>query len=377
MGSSSQRRRSSATLPGVSLLPLVLAGCFWISEAERDARWDLDGDGVERPEDCDDGDPDRAAEATYYADADGDGFGDQLQSTTSCGRPQGFVDNGDDCDDTSAQVAPGAVEQCNDIDDDCDGLVDEEAAEVAYYPDVDEDGAGDANAEPVYDCRRPAGYVSRADDCDDRDPEIGPLADEVCNGYDDDCDELVDLDDPDLPDSEATWYRDEDGDGFGIDTDTLVTCDPPEGWSAVGGDCRDDDDEVNPAADERCNDVDDDCDDETDEDAIDAIRYFVDDDGDGFGDLSQPVDACSQPPGTAGNGSDCDDDNPLGYPGAPEVCDNGLNDDCTEDMEVDEKDCVVLDTSDTSDTSDTATPSGTTSGSPSTADTGDSSGGGS
>jgi len=345
-------RRASAMLRDVRFLPLLLSGCFWISEAERDARWDLDGDGVERPDDCNDSDADIQELATFYADTDGDGFGDSLTSTEACGQPSGFVTNDDDCDDTTAAVAPGAAETCNDLDDDCDGLIDEDAAEVAYYPDVDDDGAGDATADPIYDCRGPAGYVTRANDCDDRNPDVGPLADEVCNGTDDDCDGMVDLDDPDLDEADATWYRDDDGDLFGVDGDTLVTCDPPKGWVAAAGDCRDDLPDVNPAADETCNGLDDDCDDEADEDAVDAVRYFADDDGDGFGDLSQPIDACVQPKGTVTNGGDCDDDNPLGYPGAPEVCDNGLNDDCDDDQDVDEKDCVVLDTAPTGDTGD-------------------------
>jgi len=365
-------RLPSATLPGVSLLPLVLTGCFWITEAERDARWDLDGDGVERPDDCNDSDPELTGLVTFFADNDGDGYGDPLQSTEACGAPTGFVTNAEDCDDTRPEAKPGAPEECNDVDDDCDGLVDEDAAVVPYYPDVDGDLAGDADAEPVYDCRRPPGYVSRADDCDDLDDTIGPLADEICNGRDDDCDDKVDLDDPDLDDEDATWYRDDDGDQYGVLSDRLVTCDPPKGWAPVGGDCRDDLDEVNPGADEICNDRDDDCDDATDEDAIDAVRYFADADGDGFGDIGQPVDACEQPVGTVTNGSDCDDSNRFGYPGADEICDNGKNDDCDDDTEVDEKECVELDTAHTADSGTTTTKLTTagTADTTSTADTG-------
>ena len=88
--------------------------------------------------------------------------------------------------------------------------------------------------------------------------------------------------------------------------------------------------------------------------------------GPGFGDVAQPIDACTQPPGTVSNASDCDDDNPLGYPGADEICDNGLNDDCDDDLDIDEEDCVPAPT-DTGATGDTASPTA----SPAAASTGD------
>jgi hypothetical protein len=356
----------------VTWLTLVLAGCFWISEADRTARFDLDGDGVLRPDDCDDDDPTLSAVADYYADADGDGFGDPATATAACAPPEGYVADATDCDDSRADAFPGAPEQCNTADDDCDGLVDEDAAVVPYYPDADNDGAGDADAQPLYDCRRPAGYVSRNDDCDDLDPDISPLADEVCNGEDDDCDGDIDLDDPDLDEADATWYRDGDGDGVGDSSNTLVSCEPPDGYADEGGDCRDDDPDIYPGADERCNGLDDDCDLLADEDAVDAGRWYVDADEDGFGDVSQPIDSCFQPPGTVSNAGDCDDDNPLGYPGAPEICGNGLNDDCDDDNEVDEADCVPppVDTSDTSDTGSVAGGTGSTGTTGSTGDTG-------
>jgi hypothetical protein len=48
---------------------------------------------------------------------------------------------GEDCDDTNAAVHPGAVETCDDLDDDCDGLVDEGFATVAYLSDLVSNGA--------------------------------------------------------------------------------------------------------------------------------------------------------------------------------------------------------------------------------------------
>ncbi len=61
---------------------------------------------------------------TFYADTDGDGFGDLGHDTLACSLPPGFVTDTTDCDDTDAAIHPGATEICDDIDNDCDGLVD-------------------------------------------------------------------------------------------------------------------------------------------------------------------------------------------------------------------------------------------------------------
>ena len=68
------------------------------------------------------------------------------------------------------------------------------------------------------------------------------------------------------------------------------------------------------------------------------MDFFVDADGDGYGDASATVFACVQPTGTTTDGSDCDDDDGLVSPGATEVCDNGIDDDC--DGQIDEG-CLV------------------------------------
>jgi hypothetical protein len=324
------------TRHGAPVLALLLSACAWITEDERVARWDVDGDGVERPQDCDDSDPDRSELLRFHPDADGDGFGDPTQALEACAAPAGAVADGTDCDDADNTRFPGAVERCNDVDDDCDRSVDEDAPVIVFYLDADGDGAGDPDVR-VEACTRPADHVAVGDDCDDDDDARYPGAPEVCNGIDDDCDDDVDTDDIDLDPASAQQYRDEDGDGFGLETDPRQSCEIEPGWVRAFGDCDDDDDARYPGAPERCDGIDQDCDKAIDEDAVDATRYYPDDDGDGFGDLTRPLDACVAPPEHVQNGGDCDDDRGASNPLADEVCDNLEDDDC--DNTVDEPEC--------------------------------------
>jgi hypothetical protein len=67
-----------------------------------------------------------ASPVTVYRDADGDGYGNAAVTIAACGGspPAGYAANATDCDDAHAAFHPGALETCNGIDDDCDGLVD-------------------------------------------------------------------------------------------------------------------------------------------------------------------------------------------------------------------------------------------------------------
>ena len=78
-----------------------------------------------------------------------------------------------------------------------------------WYRDADSDGFGDAEATTTA-CEQPSGYLSWGLDCDDADASVSPLAYEVCNGVDDDCDGSVDDQKLDID-----WYADLDGDGYG------------------------------------------------------------------------------------------------------------------------------------------------------------------
>jgi len=278
-------------------------------------------------DDCDgDVDEDDALDAqTWFEDGDGDGFGNAAVSDIDCVQPQGFVGNDLDCDDTDADQFPFADEYCNGEDDDCDGEVDEGDALDAqtWWADVDGDGFGDAAVEEV-SCAAPQDFVGNPDDCDDGDSSQYPAADELCNGEDDDCD--GDVDEDDALDA-LTWYEDLDGDGYGDPAVTAIACAAPADFVDIADDCDPTDGAQYPGADEVCNGEDDDCDGDVDEDAIDDQPWFIDNDGDGYGDSTVIEFACDQPPSFVDNDEDCDDADPDVNPAAEEVC-NGIDDDC-------------------------------------------------
>jgi len=69
---------------------------------------------------------------TYFADVDGDGFGDPNSRKDTCAAPLGYVTNDQDCDDNQKDINPNITEICdNGIDDDCDGDIDEEDSDCS------------------------------------------------------------------------------------------------------------------------------------------------------------------------------------------------------------------------------------------------------
>ncbi len=288
-------------------------------------------------DDCDalvdDADDSLVGAWTWYPDRDGDGYGDPSSSgaVEACEAPEGTVADATDCDDTSAAIHPRATEVCNGVDDDCDALVDDADDSLVgawvWYEDRDGDGYGDA-ASGTASCAQPSGTVADATDCDDRDADVSPAGSEVCNGVDDDCDGLTDDDDPSVT-GLGDWYPDADGDGHGDLILSARACFAPSGSVASSGDCDDGDAAVHPGAAEVCNHVDDDCDRLTDDDDP-SVRgqgtWFVDYDGDGYGDSALSVTACFQPSGSSAVDGDCHDRNAAIHPGAVEVCDGADND---------------------------------------------------
>jgi hypothetical protein len=211
---------------------------------------------------------------------------------------------------------------------DCDDEDPDQGAAPTWHLDADGDGfGGDAT---VVRCEAPAGGVLIDGDCDDDDAAVHPDAAEACNDQDDNCDGQVD---EGL--TVTTWYADDDADGFGDPDDTVDGCAAPAGATADAQDCDDSNGDVNPDATERCNGVDDDCDGETDPvDSIDCLDHYADRDGDAFGDSSDMQCLCdATDPYTVLDTTDCDDDDASAYPGATEVCRDGIVNDCDSDWE--------------------------------------------
>ena len=257
---------------------------------------------------CERNDPDQV-------DADGDGFV-----------------AAEDCRDNDPSSFPGAEELCDSVDNDCDGEVDNGVL-LTWFTDADADGFG--GPIEVQGCQMPASGAPEFNDCDDFNNRVNPEALEICDGVDNDCDDLVD--DADLIDESSgeIWYADADSDGYGDALSPLRACSQPEGSVRDSSDCDDAQALSFPLATEVCDSVDNDCDGEVDEpDAADAVSWYADADADGFGDAAIGEVACSAPAGFGADDTDCDDAAAAVNPAAVEVCDS-IDNDCSGDVDSD------------------------------------------
>jgi Putative metal-binding motif len=199
------------------------------------------------------------------------------------------------------------------------------------YVDSDGDGFGDPGT-AMQTCDHPAGMVADDTDCNDDDGSIHPGATEICDGSDNDCDQLVDSADPDVDTAnQASYYRDADADGHGDVSHSIKSCDAPAGYVVDSSDCDDAVAAAYPGHAEVCDQIDNDCDGAIDDadDSVDLTGVqpvYADSDGDGFGSGSAIV-RCAPPSGTATMAGDCDDADSATSPGAHEMCD-GRDNDC-------------------------------------------------
>jgi hypothetical protein len=258
---------------------------------------------------------------TFFFDADEDGHGDPETMMVACEAPEGYVESDDDCNDECPTCFEGATELCDNVDQDCDGTIDEDLPLLASYADLDGDSFGDPATEE-FSCAIGVGRVRDGEDCDDRSRLTHPNAIEICNGIDDNCN--VDIDEGAL----IRVYRDADGDGFGSASAPSDQCTVPRGFTTQAGDCDDNRARVFPGAPEVCDGHDNDCDEDTDEGI--ATTYYADCDGDGFANTVESHRSCTRPttpPSSCvsrgqwvtrepNEGSiDCDDENRTAFPG--------------------------------------------------------------
>lgn len=209
----------------------------------------------------------------WYADDDGDGYGDPNDSILIRSGEDGYGTGRDgyvtrdhsDCDDTDAEVNPAATEICDGIDNNCDEVIDTDAVDrLDWYQDADADAYGNANVRQSA-CDKPDGYVADDTDCDDTDPALTT-----------DCS------------APPTWYRDADGDGYGDPVNSTAASVQPDGYVANDDDCDDTDPTL----------------------ALDCsilFFWFRDADSDGYGDPEVVTTALTQPEGYVNNAGDCDD----------------------------------------------------------------------
>ena len=252
----------------------------------------------------------------YYPDLDEDGYGDPLGQTSSCEPIADYVLNGDDCNDTEPLAWTGNTESCDGIDNDCNGLVDDNA-QTTYYLDSDGDGYGNPGSSQDA-CSPPAGYVSNDDDCNDAEPLAWTGNIESCDGIDNDCNGTTD------DNLLSRFYADLDTDTYGDPNNYLDACSQPAGYVSNTNDCNDTEPLAWTGNTETCDGVDNDCDGTTDAGLL--LPFFVDSDGDGYGNPSSSQDACSPPAGYVSNDDDCNDAEPLAWTGNTETCDTVDND---------------------------------------------------
>ena len=131
------------------------------------------------------------SDSSAYVDADGDGY------TTET-----------DCNDNNPNVYPDAEEFCDGADQDCDGEADNGISRN-FYVDFDLDGFGNPS-QWIVACEETPGFVDNYLDCDDTDPFIHPMAPDICDNIDNNCNGVLD------EEASITFYFDWDGDGFGL-----------------------------------------------------------------------------------------------------------------------------------------------------------------
>jgi len=301
-------------------------------------------------DDCNGVVDDNAADAlTWYADIDGDGYGDLLVIQSSCSQPGGYVADATDCDDAEPNVFPTAYEVCDGLDNDCNDLVDDDCGKPRACTEVEfvvinDCSATYADPQQFFNCIAP----DVSSECNMAVYDLGicganygcgdPVTDEAC--YADNCPDEYSAYIGGPPDCEYGTTR-VCGTDVGACQTGIETCGYGGIWTGI---CEG---AILPEEQDVCgNGIDDNCDGLIDNPDFPWCR---DADGDGSLDPASCTSTCDQPgpdyvPDVDGDFYDCNDDDPDVYPWAEDICD-GVDNNCMDgvdegyDLDVDLNNC--------------------------------------
>ncbi len=132
-------------------------------------------------------------ESTFFADDDGDGYGNDKDTILACSQPENYATNADDCNDEDNLAFPGSPERCStDYDDNCDSVINEADAEgcTNFFYDGDGDGYGTTEFACLCEADTEGDYDAlEGTDCLDTDANANPDGIEVLDDSEDfDCD---------------------------------------------------------------------------------------------------------------------------------------------------------------------------------------------
>lgn len=220
----------------------------------------------------------------------------------------------------AAYQLEGVKEICgNGIDDDDDGLLDEDCNTIIWYRDADRDGFGNP-AQTKMSRTQPPYYVANNLDCNDKNKTKG--GPEICDGIDNDCDGIIDNGFDRKP-----FYSDFDGDGYGTPKRMVMACAAPPRFVANSDDCNDDNKNVYPGAPELCDGRDNNCNGVIDE-GFEKVTFYHDFDKDGYGNSGVTIKACAAPLNYVAVAGDCNDRNAAIHPGAVGRPNDGIDNNC-------------------------------------------------
>jgi hypothetical protein len=315
---------------------------------------------------------------TYYQNIDGDLYGNSSNKIEACSQPASYITTPNDCNDTNNTINPLASEVCDGVDNDCDNITDEGCSCVnettktcgistgecatgtqtcnngswstcagEITPVLEKCDGLDNNCDGTTDegcdfdnddhcgCGQSFTYASDLSsvcpktnttdnfwwtttcDCKDSNGQINPTKTEVCDGVDNNCDNIVD---------EGCLCTNGASQACGVDTGSCSygtqLCSAGS-WGACLG-------SISPTT-EVCDNQDNDCDGTVDEGVKNT--YYKDVDRDTYGAPSDTVSACAKPTNYVTNSTDCNDLNSFVNPGKPEKCDGTIDDDCDGDVD--------------------------------------------